>query len=526
MCRSFIKTVFLLSMLIALTFPQYTSAQNEQLWMSLFNNDFEAVKDAIKNGADVNAENQAGEKVIFSALTVSFMQADNFSTEVVKLLIDNGADVNVKNVDNQTPLFIACSQGLIPEDKRAELVNLLASKGAETGIMANVHMFSDGTPLMYAAMNGYIKTVETLLKWGADASAKDEFGNNALYWVIKGDPSIVNTSDKTEIIKLLLSKGVDPENQNEYGESALSDAAESGSLQLTDALKGKSTAAAAKKNHNKVRNKTDNSGYPIDRLAPNGRMILAAKQGDLQSIKEALEEGAEITLKDENGNTPLILACDFISDILSSDRNISRYTELFSKRFEVIKFLVESGAAINAVNYRDDNALSVAVKSLLATGKSNLNKTAFNVIRYLVSKGSDVDIDAATTPLMEACSEGSSELVDILLPNVKDINKRSNDLSRTTSLSFAIGNESLMLAIAKNFARSMKKAGAELPPGQSIPENTKLSLDPERIKIVKSLISRRVNVNLPSSGITPLMQAETAGFNEIAELLRKAGAKK
>ncbi|MDP4174997.1 MAG: ankyrin repeat domain-containing protein [Bacteroidota bacterium] len=526
------KLQYLLVMFLVqfIFFANTTSAQqyggpNELLAGALLENNLQAARDAIRNGADVNAVNEAGETVIFNALTFSFFQADKFNTDMIKLLLDNGAKVNVKDKQGQTPLFIACSSGLIADEKRAELVELLISKGAKTETVANVNMYATATPLLYAAMNGFVKTAGLLIQKGANPRAKDEEGNNALYWIIKGDPSTVQTSDKIELIKLFLSKGVDPYNKNVNDETAIAFAEQSGSKTLVDALSGKKVSVKSKAKHQITQADLKNSDdHPENYLAADGRLTLAIRQGDIQAVKMALQDGAEVSLKNDQGNTPLMEAANFAIAFIS-DNNMDDLTS-YKRRLEIIKFLVENGSDVNDVNNMSENALAVAVKTLIAVTGKPKEKLALDIISYLISKGSKVDIEAKTTPLMDACEAASQELVEILLPNVKNINKKSNDLVRVTAMCYAIGYEGLTMKNLNALQKYMKQSGNELPEIKNLPKDNQANFDPERTRIVKTLISHGADVNLASGGATPLAQAKAAGYDEIVKVLQKAGAKK
>ena len=102
-------------------------------------------------------------------------------------------------------------------DGNLMLVNTLISNGADVNEKDN-NSFS---PLHYATQEFSTKKecfeiTKILLQAGANIEARDENGNtplsNAVYW-FRGDPSLVN---------LLLEKGADKFNKNNYGVSPYS----------------------------------------------------------------------------------------------------------------------------------------------------------------------------------------------------------------------------------------------------------------------------------------------------------------
>ena len=181
--------------------PELVNAKDEDGYMPLhlaaaISDNEEAVKFLIAKGADVNAKEDT-----FGAtpLHMVFNILGN-DKNIVELLIDNGADVNAKRDDNgATPLHMAVDNGLkdIVEflmskgadingrdiiggtalhhltqedsDDHTEMVEFVLAKGADINAKDNM---TGGTPLHYAAMNGYIRIVKSLVANGADIFSK------------------------------------------------------------------------------------------------------------------------------------------------------------------------------------------------------------------------------------------------------------------------------------------------------------------------------------------------------------------
>jgi len=116
-------------------------------------------------------------------------------------------------------------------------------------------------------------------------------------------------------------------------------------------------------------------------------LIEAAIQGDIATVRDALEKGAKVNVKDRYyGFTPLIQASD-------------------KGHLEIVKLLIEKGADVNAKNNRGWNAL------IIASYKGHLE-----IVKLLIEKGADVNAkdNSRYTALMRASEKGHKKIVDIL----------------------------------------------------------------------------------------------------------------
>jgi len=125
--------------------------KNAKLIQAAEDGNLQSVKNALSDGADINAKDKNGVPVLMWA-------ANNGHFEVVKLLLDRGADVNVKRTDiGTTALLVASLQG------HTEVVKLLIAAKADVNAKATING-NDYTPLS-VAKNKEIK--ELLEKSGA-----------------------------------------------------------------------------------------------------------------------------------------------------------------------------------------------------------------------------------------------------------------------------------------------------------------------------------------------------------------------
>lgn len=181
---------------------------SDPLVLAASNDDLNAVKKLLEEGADVNKrDDDTGTTALDEAVMhgnrdmvrvllnagaevnartrnkqTALMRLDNDATaSLVRDLVNAGARVNARDADGDTPLIMA-SRYSTPE-----VVKALISAGARVN-MAN----HDGeTAIMAAADADEVDTVEVLFNAGADINARDHDGNTALKRARDGDYSDV-----------------------------------------------------------------------------------------------------------------------------------------------------------------------------------------------------------------------------------------------------------------------------------------------------------------------------------------------
>jgi ankyrin repeat protein len=180
----------------------------------------------LKNGIDINYQNNKGDTVLMIAIK-------NKNTKLANFLIESGANINLENKDGMNALLLAISKS------EYYIVNLLLNKGA------NVNMqLDDRTPLIQSIIKGDFNILKLLVDSGADVNMPSKNGTYPLIYAVqrgsdysiikylvdndaKLDPQILiifaldKFKDHTQTVKYLFKKGVDSNYQNDKGDTAL-----------------------------------------------------------------------------------------------------------------------------------------------------------------------------------------------------------------------------------------------------------------------------------------------------------------
>ena len=179
--------------------------------------------------------------------------ASNCDLETVKELVIQGANINYTDTYGNRAIFAAAWEGNI------KALDLFYDLGA-------ILSFEDANLLCNAAYNGKVDSVKWLLGKGENANFSfTDTGENALHYTLSKTTEI---DDRAEIVKVLIASGTDVNKKTLAGKLTL--------CFMRDAyLKGES---------------------PLHR---------AAAYGNATIIKMLLEAGAEASMKDANGDTPI-----------------------------------------------------------------------------------------------------------------------------------------------------------------------------------------------------------------------------
>jgi ankyrin repeat protein len=179
----------------------------------------------LERSADVNAQDKDQETPLHSATYMSRLGT-------ARALIDHGANIHAENIQGQTPLHLV-SQG-VPRNWlvvcESDVVQLLLSRGADV----NARDRNQATPLLSASFHLRSQVAKALLQSGADVSAVDIHGRNALH-LISQNPQ----PDKDFFTGLgisLLERGVDMNGRDDKDRTPLHFACYHGQVDVAEAL--------------------------------------------------------------------------------------------------------------------------------------------------------------------------------------------------------------------------------------------------------------------------------------------------
>lgn len=342
----------------------------------------ESIQALLDAGADIEIQDNKGQTVLYYAIE---RVASYDSIGWLELLFEDGRtpNVNVRDKRLDTPLMFAVIMN------RLDAVEFLLTKGADLEIPDQ----DERTPLFYALENEKdISIVNTLLNAGAETSINVHgYNYHALIYALR----VENPEDYSEIVKLLLDKGVDVNVVDESDEG-------SDDSPLLFAIRNDFDMDIIKR----LIEKGANVNYVN---AENDSALLEAVYSGEKTelVRFLLDKGASVNMINEEGSTPLIIA------------SVNGYTE-------IVKLLIEKGANVNIQNNGGDSALI----SAMVNGRMDIAK-------LLIESGAEVNVEDVNgmTPLMHAARTDNIELVELLLE--KGADKTMEDVGGLRAIDYA-----------------------------------------------------------------------------------------
>ena len=457
----------------------------------------------VENGANASAADSNKNSLLMFAASAKQL-------ELAKLLISRNADVKTLNNEGKTALAFAYNQ------KDSAAMKLLLQKGADSAIIdktknsivilkitgdevtpieftiKGVNAAAEDTALMFAYKALNFEAIEALVENGADVNMVDPITKNSLLMT-------AISAKQTDLAKLLIEKKANVSLVNKEGKTALLLAYDQQDLSMMKLLlqNGAKLAVIDKtKNSIVIFKITGDEVMPIEfpiteitALSIDTPLTFALRATNFEAIKALVENGEDINLTNRfNKNTLLI-------------------SMVYAKQPDMVKFLLDKGAEMSALNNEGVTALSIAysqqdssimklllqkgaksaiidkaknsivilkitsdevmpiefpIKGIKATAKDTplilaYKALNFEAIEALVENGDDVnmvDPDTKSTLLMLAVSAKQEDLVTLLIEKEADVNVLNKDGKSALSFAYDQQNSSMMKILLQNGAKS------------------------------------------------------------------------
>jgi len=369
----------------------------------------------------------------------------------------------------------------------------------EPKVSVNVQDTHGRTPLHFAVLGRSAPCVDALLIKKIKISLTDENGFTALHYAVKNGDVII-----TEMIMKNVGKNATDKMQ---ADPPLLYAADTGNAAFVPLLARITPPADS----------------PVMRLL----FHRIAMKGSVAFARAAVEAGYKFDEKDDTDTTPLLLAAA-------------------GGHYELVEFLVEKGADINAVDNKGRNVLhcaalgnihqntmkklvAAATKKALAAvdkrGYTPLHVAAMNgstdALYAMLKEGAQVDALAeknGLTPLHVACASGRTSCVAALLMNKADANAATTEGLTPLHVAARNGNAGICALLLRSGAKTSSKAKNGMTP-------LHCACFKENFRTLGVLFDHGASVNAQDeSGSTPLHVAAACGNRLVCKLLLKNGA--
>src|SRR5438034_825856 len=324
--------------------------------------DTAAVRALLRQHPDVNAAGADG-------TTALYMAAERDNVDAVDLLVRAGADVRVANRYGVTPLLAACTNG------NAAIIEKLLQAGADPNTMSP----EGETALMTAARTGKAEPVKLLVAHGAKVDAREQLrGQTAIMWAA--------AENHADVVKTLIETGADV-NAREQGWTALHQlawtrrppiqhglppAVPTGNMSSL-ALAEKLLQYGADPNARMTREPADGARNVLNRIGSTP-FLQAAKLADLPYMRLLIDYGALPSITTAEGATALMSAAGV------GIWQVGESAGANEEAFEAVKLCYELGNDVNAVDANGDTALHGAA-----------HRGSNEIVKFLVEKGARLD---------------------------------------------------------------------------------------------------------------------------------------
>jgi ankyrin repeat protein len=406
------------------------------------------VRALLQQKVDVNATQGDGATALHWAVHL-----DDLST--VDQLIKAGAKVNAADDTGVTPLYLSCM------NRHTAVVERLLAGGANP----NLALLNGETPLMMCSRAGDPASVKALLLHGAQVNAREKVHDQtSLMWAA--------SEKRPEVVKVLLEVGADINARSKL---------------YPQLVTGEETQRAGK----------EELSYTHMRGGSTA-LLLAAREGDVESAKLLLDAGANVNDALPDGATALVEA-------------------IHSGQSAVAALLLDRGADPNngEVGYTSLHAAVLRgdldmVKALLAHG-ARPDAVVTKGMSTRRANGHDFLILfplLGSTPYMLASQYLETQMMQVLQAN-----------GANTRLPKKDGTTALMLAVGMEASNQTNRRGQRVLDGARVEDEGRV------LEGVTTALKLGADVNaVNQQGDTAMHSAAAQGFYRVIQLLADNGA--
>lgn len=458
--------------------------QDENGWTALHHaanaGHAECVYHLLKSGAPVNAVSEDG---LFTPLHLAVQSKH---ARCVQQLLRYGADVHCTNGIGQTPLSAAAEGGLV------ECLRLILHEHP------NLPEAALNMAMQIAVEEGHAECLRMLLRHGGNPSAHNEDGlpllcQSAFY-------------GQTDCVEILLEHGVSVNETDAQGHTPLYHASGEGRTVCAEYLmEHGATPLPAKGILDKLSRFGRKLGnqmmaaiqeIPVDKDAGETLLMVAAAQGRIDFMRQALKDGDSVNDANGHGWTALHYAA-------------------FHGQEEAVAFLLKKGADPLWQETQDDDEDDEEDDE-----EENDNEKSDTPIQIALERGHaaclQLMLEAVDTPqlnewLCTAASHGRIECIEVLLNAGGDIS--TPFIYQTPLICAAAGGHCTCL-------KYLLSKGAELQQ-RALNEAAANA----QTRMVKLLLELGLSTHDKPGTMTPLMEAAQGGSAECVQLLLEHGAK-
>lgn len=433
--------------------------------------------------------------------------ARNGELREVRRLIDAGANVNEAERDGTTALLWAAYHS------DPELVALLLERGADPNAANEFGV----TPLLQAARMGDAATMRVLLEGGAAIVVEDSPLEPTLHAAAR--------AGSVDAVNLLIEHGADPNITEPYwDQTALMLATAEGHLGVVDALLDAGAEPNMQARVSELEKRSTRADFPTGGFTA---LMWAAREGYEDIARRLVEGGADLTMTNGDGATPMMIA-------------------IINDRFDFAAELLELGSDANdgslyrAVEMRDATHDWLAKDGTRPRRDYPNERTALDLIELLLEKGADpnkpyvgqmhsysmcCDTFENGSPMFRAAIAADVAALELLIAHGGDLewspDKAEGDSGPGSNRN--VGKTPLMVAMNGGKGVGMAGGPGDIREGQAPPFREEANREPA--DAVRLLLEAGADPNaVTPEGEAALHMAAKDGKLDIIEILADAGA--